>query len=105
MTNGQFLEITEWQKKTFGQATTLSKLAHLKEEVKELEEAIKQSNVTDNDEATKEFADCFILLYGAASSFGMSWKDIGEAIDAKMEINKARKWGKPESNGVVHHVK
>lgn len=36
MNKNQFTEITEWQKQTFGQATPLSKLAHLSEELVEL---------------------------------------------------------------------
>lgn len=55
--------------------------------------------------AKSEFADCFILLFGAADIFGMSYEDICKAIDDKMSINYKRNWGKPDENGVVNHVK
>jgi len=97
----QFETISKWQNETFGQATALSKTAHLKQEVKELRKDLK------NDSPAKklEFADCFILLFGAAASDGMSYEDICNAIDEKMEINKSRKWGNPDKNGVINHLK
>ncbi len=52
-----------------------------------------------------EFADCFILLFGSAASDGMTYDDIVDAINKKMEINLNRKWGKPDENGIVNHIK
>lgn len=101
MTEKQFKEITAWQNRTFGQANTLSKIAHLIEEIQELIEDVE----TNSSEKRKEFADCFILLFGAAASDGMSYADIVSAIDEKMAINYQRKWGKPKPNGVVNHIK
>lgn len=51
-----------------------------------------------------EFADCFIVLFGAVAADGMSYNDIWLAIHEKFEINKSRKWGNPDLNGVVKHV-
>ncbi len=112
MTKEQFEFITQWQKETFGQATALSKVAHLKQEVEELDEVLKshyagafKSETSFNDVLIdKEFADCFLLLFGAAAAYGMSYEDICNCIDLKMEINKKRKWGKPDANGVVNHI-
>ena len=100
MTKEQFIAITQWQKETFGQATPLSKLAHLAEEVTELRLAID----FDKSDKKLEFADCFFLLFGAAAADGMSYEDVCAAIDEKFEINKKRKWGKPDANGVVNHI-
>ena len=100
MTEQQFKNITQWQRETFGQATALSKMHHLKEEVGELTAAIEH----ELPEKHLEFADCFILLFGAAASDGMTYEDICQAIDEKMTINRARMWGKPDANGVVKHV-
>lgn len=100
MTEYQFLSISEWQKQTFGEATALSKIAHLKEEIEELESDLRTNNIGK----TLEFADAFILLFGAAASDGMSYDDICFAIDEKMSINRNRKWGKPQDNGVVKHI-
>ncbi len=32
-------------------------------------------------------------------------EDICNCIDEKMKINKLRKWGKPDDNGVINHLK
>ena len=101
MTEEQFKSITEWQTKTFGKATALSKIAHLAEELAELVSDL-QSNSSDKK---LEFADCFILLFGAAASDGMYYEDICNAIEEKMNINYKRKWGTPKENGVVNHIK
>lgn len=101
MTEEQFIEITKWQKETFGEATSLSKLLHLEEEIKEVILDLH----TGNKERNLEFADCFILLFGAAASDGMDYSDICNAVETKMAINRKRKWGKPDENGVVNHIK
>lgn len=101
MTEELFNQITEWQKATFGQATALSKVNHLVEEVQELKEDLENSNPMVHH----EFADCFLLLFGAASSHGYSYNDINTIIREKFEIVKTRKWGEPDANGVVKHIK
>jgi hypothetical protein len=101
MTEYQFLSITAWQSETFGQATSLSKVAHLEQELKELRDDLFLQRASK----VQEFADCFILLFGAAASDGMTYEDICHAIDEKMKINRSRKWGKPDENGVVNHIK
>ena len=65
MTERQFNAITKWQNETFGMATPLSKIAHLKEEIQELEDELKPSDKVENIQS--EFADCFILLFGVAA--------------------------------------
>lgn len=101
MNKRQFEEITKWQNKTFGQAVALSKIAHLAEELQELVNDLKSGN----KDKRLEFADCFILLFGAAASDGMSYEKILEAIEEKMLINYQRKWGPPNENGVVNHIR
>lgn len=101
MKKEQFESITKWQNETFKKATALSKMAHLSEEMEELVSDLKYNSVNKR----MEFADCFILLFGAAASDGMSYEDICKAIDEKMEINFNRKWGKPNDDGVVNHIR
>lgn len=106
MTEEQFLEVTRWQDKTFPKANALSKIEHLKEEVIELAEAVCKKYSEENyTEMKMEFADCFLLLYGAANNVGMDYESICDAIHEKMKINKLRKWGEPDENGVVKHIK
>lgn len=100
MTEQQFAEISAWQKQTFPQATSLSKIEHLLEEVQELKVDLQ----TGNPDRRLEFADCFILLFGAANADGMTFGDIRNAIHEKHKINKNRKWGNPDKNGVVKHI-
>ena len=101
MTHEQFNEITQWQRATFPGANPMSKLAHLAEELQELHDDLKDNK----PERNLEFADCFLLLFGCAAADGMSYEDISKAVAEKFEINKARKWGKPNASGVVNHIK
>src|SRR5580692_1177232 len=102
MTQEQFLQITAWQKETFPNATAHSKVCHLEQEIEELKECLENGDMPF-PKTRLEFADCFLLLFGAAHSFRMSYDDICEAIYEKMEINKKRKWGKPDANGPNFH--
>lgn len=96
----QFNAITDWQRKTFKAATALSKVEHLIEEVQELKEDIKSQNPNRGH----EYADCLFLLFGAAKADGFEYEDLVRFTEEKLEINKKRKWGTPDSNGVVKHV-
>lgn len=101
MTKGQYERVTTWQYETFAKSTALSKVKHLAEELDEL----KFDLINNRPEKRLEFADCFILLMGAAKLDGMTYEDICQAIEDKMEINLKRKWQKPDENGVVRHEK
>jgi len=95
-----FIELTTWQKETFPQANAFSKACHLREEVEELISDLEN----DKPEQRLEFADCFLLLFGSANAAGMSYEDCCDAITEKLAICRTRKWGKPDSNGVVKHI-
>ena len=95
-------DIADWQTTTFPKADTTSKLHHLKEEVQELIDAVEEG---DPVKIEKEFADCFLLLFGAADCRGFGWSSIKEIMRNKLDINKLRSWGLPDQNGVVHHIK
>jgi len=103
-----FIELTTWQKETFGEATPISKLAHLIQEAVELKDAIVAENatagLTGHNDVRMEYADCFFLLFGSAAAYGFSYEDICDLIKEKFEINKSRKWGKPDENRVVNHL-
>lgn len=102
MTIQMFKEITQWQDSVFTKATPLSSANHLYEEVKELIVAISDGDQRVN--ILNEYADCFLLLFGSAHMYGLSYEQILEAINNKMVINKNRKWGEVNDKGYVKHV-
>jgi NTP pyrophosphatase (non-canonical NTP hydrolase) len=92
-----------WEESSFKNATVLGKLHHLQEEVKEVIAAVELDAFPD---ATKEeFADCFLLLIGSARQFGLNASDLLHEAEKKLAIVKQRKYGKPDANGVRHHIK
>lgn len=109
MTKEQFEDIVQWQKETFPKSTDVSKLVHLEEELEELAKAILDEDHAVDFEKERavrmEYADCFLLLFGSAACYGLSYEQICKSIDEKVAINKERKWGNPDKNGVVKHVK
>lgn len=102
MNKKQFKAITKWQKKTFKTAVPESVLMHLKDEIIELE---KELFCGDRQNIKSEFADCFILLFGAAKLRGFDYKDICKMIDKKFDIIQKRTWNKPDENNIVKHKK
>lgn len=90
--------------KTFGKGRSPSApIHHLKEEVLELIECFE-----DGKDPLDEFADCTLLLIDA---FRMAYGDnvdMGKLINAcsdKLDVCETRKWGTPDENGVVKHIK
>lgn len=100
-------EITDWQDSVFTEATPLSAATHLQREVVELVFEIQKlkfqpANHLDTSALEKEIADCFLLIVGVAHLSGIN---LEAAIEEKMKINRRRIWGKPDSEGVVEHVR
>lgn len=102
MTKEMFEIITEWQRSVFSKATAISAGNHLKEEVNELVHDLSLNMPKERTEM--EYADCFLLLFGSASLYGLSYEDICSAISKKFEINQQRAWGEPNEKGYVKHV-
>lgn len=112
-------DISEWSDKTFGEGQRNPEIVHhLKKEVDELIEAINKAHGLGGDQSVgvgeygrqlkntrTEYADCMMLLLDSALHFGISAKELLSLTREKLEVNKARKWGKPDENGVVEHVK
>jgi len=99
-------EMHKWQMETFPSSNSISKLHHLSKEVVESIDALKNlGTVYSMEEVEMEYADCFILLFGSAMMLGMDMDKIERIIRKKFEINKKRKWGKPDENDVVLHEK
>lgn len=103
-----FEAITKWQNETFPTSTAASRIAHLRDEINELDTAVSLESFVKNDDPSRdmrlELADCFTLLFGVASSLGFTFSEIDDIVIEKFEINKARTWGEPDERGVVNHV-
>ena len=89
--------IAKWSDKQFGKnRPPTAPIAHLLKELIEL--AQDPFNIM-------EFADCFMLLMDSARMAGFDMAELCLAINEKLKINKKRKWGKPDKNGVVEHIR
>lgn len=82
--------------KMFSTATPETILNHFKREVVELLEGHYQYPEGQGS----ELADCQLLLIHYAHKMKLSLYD---EVIKKWEINKQRKWGKPDHEGVVSH--
>ena len=96
-------DIHKWADDTFGtERTSIAPLHHLQKEVEETIKAMKQG-IREN--TLIELADCFILILNASSKYRVTFAELLKVSRNKMEINKSRKWGKPDSNGVCEHIR
>lgn len=86
-------QIGKWGDQTFGDRDDgTAILWHLSEEIIELMESHEP----------EEAADCMLLLLQFAHRRGFNLLDV---VKKKHAINQQRKWGEPDANGVVRHVK
>jgi hypothetical protein len=91
--------IAAFADKTFGKKRSYTiPLYHLKEEIDE---------VISSNGSQFEYADCLLLLL---DSYRKKHPDKSidyflSVCDEKIELCKKRKWGKPDKNGVVRHIK
>lgn len=109
--------ISKWSDDTFGSHSRNPGIVfHLKKEVDELISAINEVHRTKNDTSKFgnsdkvlnmlfEYADCFMLLLDSAAHENISADSLFKFTMKKLEINKLRKWGKPDENGVCEHIK
>ena len=90
--------IREWGDATFGTPSDLTVLVQrARVEMDELEQALREG---DTAEAGREAADVVILLHRLAGLLG---HDLHEQVDAKMQVNRARKW-RAAGDGTGGHV-
>ena len=88
-----FVEVGEWGSRTFGNSSDQSKLAHLAKEFDELRA---------DPGSGEEMADMVMIL----SHLAYTWDiDLMAEIRRKLEICRARKWGKPDADGVIEHIR
>lgn len=84
-------EVREWAAETFPEVQTEAVVNKLKCEVLELAERHKPA----------EAGDCFIILLQLAHRGGY---DLLEEAKKKMEVNRGRRWGRPDGNGCIQHL-
>ena len=90
--------IREWGDDLFGAPQDLTVLvARARVEMDELEQSLREGNP---EEAGREAADVVILLHRLAGILGM---ELSEQVDAKMAVNRARKW-KTTGDGAGSHI-
>ena len=110
-------EIARWNKETFPDATASGQVLKLSEEFEELSDAIEAG-----DFLTSEKADCFIVAAALEERFNNALgrfvlyylieemtdqseaiaAEYFEAIEKKMEINRARVWNKMPDGRYKH---
>lgn len=93
--------IGEWQSKTFGKVDPKGQLNKLCQEANELR-IINEINWQEkSEEIESEAADVAIVLFGFCEKMGFS---LAKAIDEKMAINRARKWGPARDDGTYQQL-
>jgi NTP pyrophosphatase (non-canonical NTP hydrolase) len=79
--------IAQWGQATFGDVADLAILiSRARAEFDELDAAVRRGEV---DEIGCEAADVVILLHRLVGLIG---KDLASEVDAKMQINRTRRW-------------
>ena len=86
-------EYADWADETFKQSTMQSRIAHIRRELEEIE-----ADPYDGS----EIADVILLLMHQARSYNI---DLMADLLAKADEVRTRKWGEPDHEGVVEHIR
>lgn len=91
--------ISDWADQTFGRVhSDIEIAARANQEMAELLKELAMND--DSNKAVEEIADIVIVLYRLVEYRN---RNLGDAIDAKMAINRARTW-KLDGAGQGYHV-
>lgn len=90
-------ERLEWSLKVFTDATAISSLRKLEEEIKEIEK-----NINNNIKDPVEYADALMCLFDSAGRTGILPTEIFKSFSEKLKINKSRDWSKNNDNTYSH---
>lgn len=97
-------EVGEWGEATFPHSQIESIANHFYEEASEFVQAVYHPEDGGNGEwwsqADEEAADCVLLLM---HYFHRRDKSLVEVMEAKMKVNRTRKWGEPGEKGYSKH--
>src|SRR5689334_6659330 len=86
-----------WSKKTFIEATAISSLRKLEQEIIEIE-----NDLAIGTPEAEEYADALMCLFDSAGRSGITAEEIFIAYEKKFEINKSRTWKKNPDNSYSH---
>lgn len=88
-------EVVEWGKQQFPFSTDRSRIAHLREEVDELEA---------EPESAEEGVDVLMLLAHQLEAHG-NLVDLAKNLATKLAVCRTRTWGEPDADGKIKAVK
>lgn len=94
-----FSQHIKFTQATFLKATAYSSLQKLKEEIKEVENALPF-----DDDSLEEYVDCFMCLLDSAARDGYTVNQLRHAFAKKLAKNQAREWI-DNGDGTYSHVK
>jgi hypothetical protein len=95
--------IGKWADKCFPSSSIRSCICHLDREVMELKNSYKFNPWIDLETVDLyELVDIYLLLLHISHKQGF---DLMKYAKKKHSINKKRKWGKPDKDGVVEHLR
>jgi len=94
-----FREVDAWGDATFGTPAERGPIGPLKHLAKEVQECL------DNPTDPLEYVDCLFLVRDASRRAGLSGPQLLAYCWEKLNINRARTWPKPTSDGPVEHVR
>lgn len=95
--------IGNWSVRTFGEGLRIQPhIEHIRKELRELEIANESGAWITEPAIEDELADVQILLFGLAHRLGVN---LEEAVATKHKENLTRKWGSPDKDGVIEHIR
>lgn len=92
-------ELSVWSQATFGSDSVRGPQGPLKHLKKEVEECLK------NPSDIFEYADLLFLVFDSCRRAGFTYDELCTTVHAKLEINKNRRWGKPNENEAIEHIR
>lgn len=88
-----------WSESVFGTSAERGPEGPLRHLIKEAGEALGQPG------DLSEYIDCQFLVVDACRRAGFTYEQFMEALEAKLAVNKGRRWGRPSPDQPVEHVR
>jgi hypothetical protein len=98
-------DINDWSEAVHGSREDRGPVGALNHLKREAQEAIDDWQVADMPGFLNELSDCLILTLNATWRGEFTLDELLTAAHAKMTINRTRKIGQPDHEGVIEHVR